>query len=104
HKNRSRHGFPPANEALGNKCASLLKARIERNKHGVHILNGFRMKEGAEFARRLSRAGLENATEVTLIGETGIACNIRKVGPARGQGTAGMLYAQTVCEFRHGAA
>ena len=62
------------------------------------------MKERAEFAGRLSGAGFKNPAQVTLIREAGIACNIRKIGPARGQGAAGILHPQTVCEFRHGAA
>ena len=33
------------------------------------------MEKAAEFSRRLSGAGFENATQVALIRETGLACN-----------------------------
>ena len=62
-----------------------------------------RLEKGAELSWCLSRAGFEDAAQMALIGEAGVAGDDGEVGPFARQHAANELHAQPIHEFRHGA-
>ena|SRR5882724_5758764 len=63
-----------------------------------------RVKKGTKLPRSLAGAGLEDAAQMALIGETRVAGYNRQIGPTSGQRAAHELHAQAIHEFRHRAA